>query len=42
MRHLLAELAEEIQARLAAGRTPQDRISAVIRGNFAQGQVGSV
>ena len=38
MRHLLAELAEEIQARLSAARTPRERISAVIRGNFAEKQ----
>ena len=39
MRHLLTELGEEIQARLAAATTPQERISAVIRGNFADGAV---
>jgi TetR/AcrR family transcriptional repressor of bet genes len=38
MRHLLAELAEEIQARLAAANTPQERVSAVIRGNFSEHQ----
>jgi TetR/AcrR family transcriptional repressor of bet genes len=35
MRHLLTELGEEIQARLAAATTPQARLSAIIRGNFA-------
>ncbi len=35
MRHLLTELGEEIQVRLAAARTPRERLSAVIRGNFA-------
>ena len=39
MRHLLTELGEEIQARLAAATTPQERLSAVIRGNFADGAV---
>ncbi len=38
MRHLLSELSEEIQARLAEAQTPEERISAVIRGNFAAGQ----
>ncbi len=38
MRHLLAELGEEIQVRLAAARTPEERLSAIIRGNFAAGQ----
>ena len=38
MRHLLAELGEEIQARLAEAKTPHERLSAVIRGNFAAGQ----
>lgn len=38
MRHLLAELGEEIQTRLAEARTPQERLSAVIRGNFAEVQ----
>jgi TetR/AcrR family transcriptional repressor of bet genes len=38
MRHLLSELSDEIQARLAEARTPEERISAVIRGNFAAGQ----
>jgi TetR/AcrR family transcriptional regulator, transcriptional repressor of bet genes len=38
MRHLLAELGEEVQGRLAAARTPQERISAIIRGNFAEDQ----
>jgi TetR/AcrR family transcriptional repressor of bet genes len=35
MRHLLAELGEEIQARLAEARTPRERLAAIIRGNFA-------
>jgi TetR/AcrR family transcriptional repressor of bet genes len=35
MRHLLADLGEEIQSRLAAAVTPQERLSAVIPGNFA-------
>jgi TetR/AcrR family transcriptional repressor of bet genes len=38
MRHLLTELGAEIQARLAAAGTPRERISAVIRGNFAAHQ----
>ncbi len=38
MRHLLSELGEEIQARLAEATTPRARLSAVIRGNFAAGQ----
>ncbi len=38
MRHLLAELGEEIQVRLAEAKTPRERLSAVIRGNFAAGQ----
>jgi TetR/AcrR family transcriptional repressor of bet genes len=38
MRHLLAELGEEIQARLAEARTPRERLSAIIHGNFAAGQ----
>ena len=38
MRHLLSELSDEIQARLADAQTPEERISAVIRGNFAAGQ----
>jgi len=38
MRYLLSELSDEIQARLAEARTPEERISAVIRGNFAAGQ----
>src|SRR5687767_13305408 len=38
MRHLLAELGEEIQSRLAAAQSPRERISAVIRGNFAAAQ----
>ncbi len=35
MRHLLSELGEEIQARLSAARSPEERISAIVRGNFA-------
>jgi TetR/AcrR family transcriptional repressor of bet genes len=38
MRHLLTELGEEVQARLALAKSPRDRLSAVIRGNFADGQ----
>ncbi len=38
MRHLLAELGEEIQAGLSEARTPQARIAAVIRGNFSPRQ----
>jgi len=38
MRHLLSELGEEIQARLVHANTPQERVSAVIRGNFAENQ----
>jgi TetR/AcrR family transcriptional repressor of bet genes len=35
MRHLLTELSDEIQSRLAKARTPQERLSAMIQGNFA-------
>ncbi|HEX9904804.1 MAG TPA: transcriptional regulator BetI [Propylenella sp.] len=35
MRHLLTELGEEIQARLSEARTPEERVSAVIGGNFS-------
>jgi TetR/AcrR family transcriptional repressor of bet genes len=35
MRHLLSELGEEVQARLAEARTPRERVAAIIRGNFA-------
>jgi TetR/AcrR family transcriptional regulator, transcriptional repressor of bet genes len=35
MRHLLTELGEEVQGRLAGARTPDERISAVVRGNFS-------
>lgn len=38
MRHLLSELSDEIQVRLGKANTPQERISAVIRGNFADKQ----
>ena len=31
MRHLLSELGDEIQARLAKARTPQERIVAIVR-----------
>ena len=35
MRHLLSELGEEIQARLAGAKTPHERLAAVISGNFS-------
>lgn len=35
MRHLLAELGEDVQRRLHLAKTPRQRISAIIRGNFA-------
>lgn len=38
MRHLLTELGDEIQASLVEARTPQERLSAVIRGNFSPSQ----
>lgn len=38
MRHLLSELGDEIQARLVNANTAQERVSAVIRGNFAENQ----
>jgi TetR/AcrR family transcriptional repressor of bet genes len=38
MRHLLTELGEEVQTRLAAATTAEERLSAVVRGNFAAGQ----
>ncbi len=38
MRHLLSELGDEIQARLAKARTPQERIAAIVQGNFAPTQ----
>jgi TetR/AcrR family transcriptional repressor of bet genes len=38
MRHLLTELGEEIQLRLSSAHTPQERIAAVIRGNFSEAQ----
>jgi TetR/AcrR family transcriptional repressor of bet genes len=38
MRHLLAELGEEIQARLTQATTPGERLSAIIEGNFAADQ----
>jgi TetR/AcrR family transcriptional repressor of bet genes len=38
MRHLLTELGDEIHARLSAAHAPEERLSAVIRGNFAAGQ----
>ena len=42
MRHLLSELGDEIQARLAEATTPRERLSAVIRGNFSAGQFAAV
>jgi TetR/AcrR family transcriptional regulator, transcriptional repressor of bet genes len=38
MRHLLTELGDAVQARLATAQTPQERIAAIIRGNFAADQ----
>ena len=38
MRHLLSELGDEIQTRLAKAKNPRDRIRAMVRGNFAAGQ----
>ena len=38
MRHLLTELGNEIQTRLAGAQNPEDRIRAVIRGNFTASQ----
>lgn len=38
MRHLLSDLGEEIQRRLAEAATPEQRLSAIIRGNFAASQ----
>lgn len=38
MRHLLAELSREIREGLARARTPRERISAIILGNFAVNQ----
>lgn len=38
MRHLLTELGEEVQERLAEASTPEARVFAVIRGNFSAGQ----
>lgn len=35
MRHLLSELGDEIQARLARAHTPRERIAAIVEGNFA-------
>ena len=35
MRHLLAELGQEIQSEMSRAGTPQERICAIIRGNFA-------
>ena len=35
MRHLLSELGDEIQQRLSAAETPQDRIRAIVEGNFS-------
>ncbi len=38
MRHLLSALGDEIQIRLAEAKSPEDRIRAIVRGNFATGQ----
>ncbi|HEU0221587.1 MAG TPA: transcriptional regulator BetI [Paracoccaceae bacterium] len=38
MRALYQRLGADIQARLAAARTPRDRLSAIIRGNLSAGQ----
>lgn len=38
MRHLLSELGEEVQRNLAVAQSPAERLSAIIRGNFAAGQ----
>lgn len=38
MRHLLSELGDGIQTRLAEAENPEDRIRAVVRGNFAADQ----
>jgi TetR/AcrR family transcriptional regulator, transcriptional repressor of bet genes len=38
MRHLLADLGEEVQAPLRDARTPRERIAAIIRSNFAEHQ----
>ncbi|GGB53390.1 HTH-type transcriptional regulator BetI [Roseibium aquae] len=38
MRYLLKDLGEGIRDRLARARTPRERISAIIEGNFAVGQ----
>lgn len=35
MRHLLTELGDEVQARLARARTPRERVAAIVQGNFA-------
>ena len=35
MRHLLAELGDEIQSGIARATGPEERLSAIIRGNFA-------
>ncbi len=38
MRHLLKDLGEGIRSRLATAQTPRARISAIIEGNFGEGQ----
>jgi TetR/AcrR family transcriptional repressor of bet genes len=38
MRHLLSELGDEVQRNLAEARDPKERLSAIIRGNFAATQ----
>ncbi|WP_026379899.1 choline-binding transcriptional repressor BetI [Afifella pfennigii] len=38
MRHLLAELGEEVEARLRRAATPRQRVGAIVAGNFAPGQ----
>lgn len=35
MRHLLSELADEIQSEMARARTAEERLAAIIRGNFS-------
>jgi TetR/AcrR family transcriptional regulator, transcriptional repressor of bet genes len=41
MRHLLSELGEAVQTRLSQAQSPQERIAAIIRGNFAAEQFRS-
>lgn len=38
MRHLLKDLGDGIRGRLSAAETPRERISAIIEGNFGDGQ----